>query len=151
MSQRTKLLIVIFCVVVGLVIYGQVFLQKKAVAPNAVKETRISYEIASITPAITQTQTADAITVSIDFGDGKKIIEESSGSNVYQALVEVGRKRNIAIESKEYKYGRRIEKIGEKANSSHSTWSYIVNGKQIMIAPDRYPIYKGAKIEFIYR
>lgn len=88
--------------------------------------------------------------ITLDFGNGKKITGEVSTQSAYQALVEVAKANNLEVLSKEYKYGRMVEKVGETGSSAKYFWMYSVNGKPGQIAADRFVIYPGDKVEWVY-
>jgi len=89
--------------------------------------------------------------VLVDFGNGRKIKGEVATQSAYQALVITAKKNDMEVEAKEYKYGMRVTKIGDTANSSDHYWTYSVNGKPGQIAADRYVIHPGDKVEWVYK
>lgn len=88
--------------------------------------------------------------VTIDFGDGRKITEEAEGKTVYAALEEVAKKRNLEVKVKSYKFGVKIEKIGNKENQNGYLWQYFVNGNRGIIGADKYLIYQNDVVEWKY-
>lgn len=89
--------------------------------------------------------------ITIDFGNGKKIAGEVATQSAYQALVEVAKTNKLEVASKEYKFGRMVEKVGDTGQSKSHFWMYSVNGKPGQIAADRYVIHPGDKVEWVYQ
>ncbi len=96
----------------------------------------------------TPTEAPKSETVNIDFGNGQKLTAEVSTQSAYQALVTAAKKNNMTVETKQYKYGVMVTKVGDSANTNNSSWMYWVNGKQGQIASDRYVIHPGDRIEW---
>ncbi len=90
-------------------------------------------------------------TVTIDFGNGRKIAGETATQSAYQALLQVAKANNLTVESKQYKYGIMVTKVGDFLGSADAGWMYSVNGKPGQIAADRYVIYPGDKVDWEYK
>ena len=43
-----------------------------------------------------------------------------------------------------------VTKVGSKENSGEKAWTYSVNGKAAQIASDKFLVYPGDKIEWVY-
>ncbi len=154
MKRNSKnLFIFIGLIIVILVVFGQYVLQKQQSVinlPNIINRNIQTTELNSQQqPSPTQSATS-LETVSIDFGNGKNEKGEVYVQTVYQALQKLATDKKIDVEIKQYKYGIMVIKIGDMANGGQYGWIYKVNGKTGTIAADRYVIYPGDHVEWIY-
>jgi len=136
-------------IVLLLVVAGQIYISRQANVPLPQSKVQELVPPSGSSPTIIPTAVAKN-TVVIDFGNGTKWSEKSSGANVYEATLNVVKAKGVTIADKQYKYGKMIERIGDVSNSKTSYWSYLVNGKPGTIAADRQIIYPGDKIEWKY-
>src|SRR3990172_110969 len=112
MKKQTKGMLIILALVVVLVIVGQLFISKQgnlslpqfpARSPDLSKEGLLN-----ATPTITQSS------ISIDFGDGRKIVEKVQAANIYEALSQIAKEKNMEVAASSHKYGVLVEKIESK-------------------------------------
>lgn len=150
MKNQTRFLIAAVVAAILLVVGAQFILrgQKSVSLPNLPTNNIFKLEevVSSPTPIAIKTES-----VIVDFGNGKKIKGEVATQSAYQALLIAAKANNIIVEVKQYKYGVLVTKIGDTANSTDRAWMYSVNGKPGQIAADRYVIYPGDKVEWMYK
>jgi hypothetical protein len=91
-----------------------------------------------------------AKTVSIDFGNGKKITGTVQARTAFEALEIVAKDHQISIKTKQYQFGVMVESIGGQTNQNGLGWMYRVNGKAGQIAADRYNLTPKDQVEWLY-
>lgn len=148
MKRQKEILLSLFIVVLLAVAAGQFVLQKQ---PN-LNLKNILDRSALIPQSVSPTVIPAVLgqTISIDFGDGKKISGNVMAQTAYDALKKISDEKKLAVGFKQYKYGLMVEKIGETANSSGFSWMYYVNDKAGQIAAGRFVVYAGDKVEWKY-
>ncbi len=154
MSKQTKILVLVLFIVVVLAIGSQKFIKKEANVSSPNNESGVSFNSKDILqPTSTPTPTVSPITqtVIIDFGDGNKVSDKIFAQTAYDAIVKLAKAKNIPIETKEYKFGILVTKVGDKANSNDKSWIYFVNGKVAPVASDRFTVVAGDKVEWKYQ
>lgn len=148
-KQTVVLFTVIFLVIIGAVFAQRVILQKYD--PNSTSILgRVPFLFNYGAPTPTLLPTPSDMSITVDFGQGNKITERAFGQTAYQVLVEVAKVKNWQVEAKDYKYGKMVEKIGDKSASKDYFWLYKVNGRAGQIASDRFVVYPGDNIEWVY-
>lgn len=90
------------------------------------------------------------VTTSIDFGSGTKITGQVKAETAYDALVELAKKNDLPVETKDYSFGTLVTKIGSVSNTSEKAWLYFVNGKAAAVAGDKYNLGENDTIEWRY-
>lgn len=148
MKRQKEILLSLFIIVILAVVAGQFILQKQ---PNL--DLKSILDRKAFVPESTSSAKAPVAveqTVSIDFGEGKKISGNVMAQTAYDALKKISDEKKLAVGFKQYKYGLMVEKIGETANSSGFSWMYYVNNKAGQIAADRFVVYAGDKVEWRY-
>lgn len=150
MKKQSKTLYFILLVVILLVGIGQYQLSKQGsiTFPFINKERTFNLDGSSnsSTPSVVSNQ----VTISIDFGKGKKLEEKVEAKTVYEALKKITEQKNLQLDVQQYKYGLLVEKIGTSVNSADSAWMYWVNGKAGQIASDLFQVKPQDKIEWKY-
>lgn len=148
MKKQSSILLTILLVVILLVGIGQYQLSRQGsiTFPFSIKERILKLDQSPPTPSVV----ASFVTISIDFGKGKKLEEKVEAKTVYEALKQVAEKKGLQLDAKQYKYGLLVEKIGASANSADSGWMYWVNGKAGQIASDRFQVKPQDTIEWKY-
>lgn len=149
MKKQTRTLLWGVLVVILLVGVAQYILrnQSNLSLPNFSARNFLQPEESAVSPA----EVVTTETVTIDFGNGRKLVGEVATQSAYQALLEVAKNNNLEVSAKQYKYGVLVTKIGTVANNQDSAWMYSVNGKPGQIAADRYVIYPKDKVEWVYQ
>lgn len=145
MKNQTRLLIIAALVFV-LAVSAVQFIWRGSV--NLTLPEISTRSIFKLNEAETKTEPEKIESVMIDFGNGKTVKGKVSTQNAYQALAALAAEKNLSVETKQYKYGLMVTKIGDTASSGNSGWTYTVNGKPGQIASDRYIIYPGDIIEW---
>lgn len=90
-----------------------------------------------------------AISVTIDFGN-KKETASVQAATAYQALLEIAKKQQIPLKTKQYDFGVFVQAIGDKENTKDMAWIYFVNGKAGTVAADKQPVTSGDTVEWHY-
>ena len=151
MKKQTIVLLAFLIGVFLLIGIGQ-FLVSKQKSLNLPTSQSRSVEVPTAgSPTLTLVPTILSSSVTIDFGDGKKVSGKTSAKNAYEALVEVAKLNKLTVEVKQFKYGKMVVEIGQKENSTNYFWSYLVNGKSGQIAADSFLIYPNDKVEWVYK
>lgn len=148
MKNQTRVLVIVAALVVLIVGAAQFMLGKQG---TKLSDLQVNNIFKPEETAVSPTQSVKTESVVVNFGSGKMIKREVVAQSAYQALLIAARENNINVEAKEYKYGFLVTKIGETANSADRAWMYSVNGKPGQIAADRYVIYPGDKVEWVYK
>ncbi len=112
------------------------------VYPNA----RFIEVLTSATVSVRQQQ----VTVSIDFGDTKRMYGDIRASTALDALKEAVKRDNLALSGKQYDFGFLVEKIGDRANTKEKAWIYFVNGAAGDVASDKKTLAAGDMVEWRY-
>lgn len=149
MKKQTKVLLIILVIILILAAVIQSVLSGKTNLGESSFLSQVPFIFNNV-PSVTPLPTPSGITVTVDFGDGSKTTEKTFGQNAYQVLVEVSKLRNWPLETKEYKYGKMVERIGDKTADKNNFWLYSVNGKAGQIASDKYVVYPGDEVEWRY-
>ncbi|OGG03924.1 hypothetical protein A2W14_05645 [Candidatus Gottesmanbacteria bacterium RBG_16_37_8] len=89
-------------------------------------------------------------TVTVDFGDGRKIEKNVKAETPFRALQMVSDSEGFAVLTKEYKYGLIVEEINNVKNNSGKYWLYSVNNQPGKIAADRYQLNAGDVVKWEY-
>ncbi len=146
-NQGKNLFITALTIIVFLVL-GQLFLTK-IINPQYLNKSvgRTFIPDSNSTPSSSVRNTWQ---VSIDFGNGNKVEGGVFAQTAYDALQKIAKEKDIKIETKQYKLGVMITKIGEMAGSNQYYWSYKVNGKMGTVASDRFILKPGDQIEWEY-
>lgn len=152
MKNQTKIIVGVLFLVLIIILFGQSFIKKEEISNISIPGQNTAYtpETAGETSP-SPTINENALTVSIDFGDGNKITEKVEAQTPYDALKKAAQIKEYPVETKEYKYGLMVEKIGTKANTGGFFWTYSVNGKAGQVAADRYVISPGDTVEWVYK
>lgn len=148
MKKQKNIILVVFFIALLAVAAGQFILQQQ---PNLNLKNvldRSAFIPQSVSPTVTPAVLEQSI--SIDFGDGSKVVGKVMAQTAYDALQKLASEKKMTVEFKEYKYGLIVDSIGQKKNSKEFAWMYFVNGKPGQIAADRYVVYPGDKIEWKY-
>ncbi|OGF99712.1 hypothetical protein A2Y99_01940 [Candidatus Gottesmanbacteria bacterium RBG_13_37_7] len=149
MKKLNKIYFLIGLILIVILVSGQILFHKKEITTVSDNKERfveisISAQKQTITPA------KQAVTVEIVFGGSGNMTGSSLSNNAYQVLNDVVKSNKIGIETKQYKFGLMVEKIGDRKNSTSAFWSYSVNGKMGNIAADKYLVYPGDKVVWKY-
>lgn len=149
MKKLSVVLVLLLLVVTGVVFYLQLGGKSKEefiVKPSEERVINVEQTIRKATP----TPVVTTETVKIDFGGSKVITGEVRALNAYDALSKLAEKNAVKIETKQYKFGSIVEKIGDKGNNNQYAWIYYVNGKTAEYAADKYVVRAGDLIEWKY-
>lgn len=147
MKKQTKALFTILVVVLILAGVFQSVLSKKTNLGESSFLSQVPF-IFNNAPSSTPIPTPSGISVIVDFGDSNKITERVSGQTAYQVLTEAAKMKNLEVETKDYKYGKMVERIGDRTADKNNFWLYSVNGKAGQIAADKYVVYPGDLVEW---
>lgn len=147
MKKQTKAIYVILVGALILIAVFQLVLSRKTNLGELSILSQVPF-IFNNAPSVTPLPTPSTIAVTVDFGDGDKITENTSGQNAYQVLTKLAETKNWQIEAKDYKYGKMVERIGDKTADKNNYWLYLINGKPGQIAADRYVVYPGDRVEW---
>jgi hypothetical protein len=169
MKKQSVLIISLGVVVVLVVVTGQLFFSKKADVqlstsePQALisiqeeKSTPFPTVIHTITPVVvtggpspTPPKRSGDVVAILDFGNNQQIRDLVYAQNALEALQELVKGRSLAITVKEYKYGKLVEKIGDKANDSEHFWAYYVNGELGNVAGDKFIVHPKDAVQWKY-
>ncbi len=147
MGKQSKVLLGVAAIFILLVGITQIFFNRKIdLRFNSPISLPFSWDKTSPTPI----KVVSAVEISVDFGGNEKISGYSYGRNVYESLKQLAAEKKIILETKEYKFGLMVLRIGEKTNNKEASWTYFVNGKGAEIAADRYLVSPGDKVEWKY-
>lgn len=146
MKKQTKILAVILFVIVAVVIGSQIYLKKQPeVNLPSEGKTTFNSKIDLKTPSPPD---KNMVTVSLDFGDGKKISSNLFAQTAFDALEKIAKENNLVVLKKDYKFGVMVNKVGEKTGGGDYNWMFYVNGKASNLAGDRHVVSPGDKIEW---
>jgi hypothetical protein len=148
MSRQTVILLLLFAAVIILVTAGQLFLKRTAVTPAADDNPRSAQVSVSTTQIPTATSLLESTTVSVDYGTGQKISGNVTAKNAFEAVKALAGEKGIPIETKQFKYGFLVTKIGQKESGQGGTWQFYINGKLGIISPGLVTIHVGDKVEW---
>jgi hypothetical protein len=90
------------------------------------------------------------IPVTVVFSEGKKYEETVFAQNAFMALQEIAKIHNFPIVTKDYKYGKMVEKVGDLASDAQNFWGYSVNGKMGNVAGNMYVLHPNDTVEWKY-
>lgn len=146
MKNQTKALLAVLAVIIAIVVGSQIYLKKQpeTTLPSE-SQTAFNSEAALKT---SPTPDKNMITVSLDFGNGKKISSNLFAQTAFDALEKIVKEYNLELIKKDYKFGIMVSKVGDKENGGNASWMFYVNGKASDLAGDRHVVYPGDKIEW---
>lgn len=147
MKKQTRVLVITVAAVV-LLLGGAQYILRNQASLGGLPNLSVRNVFKPQETVATPTEAPRTETVNIEFGNGKKLTGEVSTQSAYQALVAVAKDNGMTVETKQYKYGVLVTKVGDRTNTNNSSWMYWVNGKQGQIASDRYVIHPGDRIEW---
>jgi len=150
MKKQSKAFFFILLAVILLVGVGQYQLSRQGSITFPFINKERTFKLDGNSKQSTPSVVSNQVTVSIDFGKGKKAEEKVEAKTVYEALKKLTELKGLQLEAKQYKYGLLVERIGNSSNSADSAWIYWVNGKAGQIASDRYQVAPQDKIEWKY-
>lgn len=154
MKKQTMFLVILGFIVLIIVIAGQLLVGKQAevsVSPST-PQALVTLESGSgsgSSPVPTAKIQGD-VSVTLDFGNGNVVSEKVYAQNAFMALSQLSSGRGYTVSTKDFKYGRLVEKIDDKANNSSFFWSYRVNGKLGQVASDKYIVHPNDTVEWKY-
>jgi hypothetical protein len=90
------------------------------------------------------------IRASINFSNGKKYEGLVFAQNAFEALQEIAKVQNFTVVTKDYKYGKMVEKIADTASDAQNFWSYSVNGKMGNVSGSMYVLHPNDTVEWVY-
>jgi len=110
---------------------------------------------ASATPSASSAETVtngenSQTMVLIDFGDSERTYQNINATNAYAALTEAAGRDGLDVVTKDYDFGKLVESINNKANTTDRVWVYYVNGASADVAADRKSINPGDRVEWKY-
>lgn len=146
MKNQTKVLLAVLTVIIAVVIGSQIYLKKQpgTTLPSESKTTFNSEAALETSP----TPDKNMISISLDFGNGKKISSSLFAQTAFDALEKIAKENNLVLVKKDYKFGIMVSKVGDKENGGGASWMFYVNGKASDLAGDRHVVYPGDKIEW---
>jgi len=135
------------------IVIVQIFVNREANFPPPSSKTQEFLPPEKNIPTVVPTKSPEnkEMTLIIDFGNGTRLVDKSSGATVYEATVNFLKAKGTKFEEKEYKFGKMIEKIGNFGNSQTGYWVFFVNNKSGRVAADKTAIYPGDVIEWKYQ
>ncbi|KKR02219.1 MAG: hypothetical protein UU25_C0013G0005 [Microgenomates group bacterium GW2011_GWB1_40_9] len=71
-------------------------------------------------------------------------------SSPYEALLQVAKKNNSELQTKQYDFGIFVEGVGDQKMTKDKAWIYYVNGKSGEVASDKYELKQGDIVEWKY-
>lgn len=150
MKNQTKILFTVLAGVILLVAGGQLYLRGKTNNTNfSTNENPVNFNRVTTAP-VSPTPVKKDETVTIDFGNRKKVSGNVYAQTAYEALEKLSKDNNLSVEIKQYKFGKMVTGIGTVANSQDKSWLYFVNGQAAQIAADRYVVHPGDAVEWKY-
>lgn len=100
---------------------------------------------------VSPTQAQQKITVTVDFGDGrKKTSSDISASNALAALQQIAVKENLDLQLKTFDFGTLVQKIETYENTQEKAWIYYVNGQSGDVAAEQKELKAGDTVEWRY-
>lgn len=154
MTKQTRILLLVVILIAVLAGFGQYLISRKSItSPKTVAKVSIIYTPDTSYEKSTNLSPSpykNAVSIWIEFGDGKVITGETFATTVYEALAEIAKTNDLTVETKQYKYGMIVERIGKDKNEQGKYWLYSINGKMAEIAADKYLVYPKDKIVWTY-
>ncbi len=102
---------------------------------------------------IASEQTAQTVTVAINYGDEEKNYEVDFGEGMtaYDALKAAAEKDALEIKTTDYDFGMSVDAIGDKEGGVDGKyWMYYIDGTTSPVAADKQILTEGMKVEFKY-
>lgn len=102
---------------------------------------------------IQEQEAKNEVSLFIDDGGGEKIktftAEFKQGMTAYDLLLQETVKTGLILQTKAYDTGILVENIGGIKNGENGKyWIYYINGQASQVAPDKYQLKAGDKVEF---
>lgn len=89
-------------------------------------------------------------TVKIIFSDKFVVSGSTSAKTAFEALTNIAQKNNITVKTKDYDFGKMVERIKDTVNTKEYFWMYKVNSKPADRAADRFEINPGDEVVWEY-
>jgi hypothetical protein len=134
--MKTKL---VFLTIIAVFLVGLFLLRSDSGIKQNYRESR-SYKNAE----------QDFVTLVLDEGDGNISTYSAQAKNALETLEIAATKAAIAIDVREYDFGKFVNSINGKASTAEKAWIYFVNGESGQVAADQFEVKAGDTILWKY-
>lgn len=97
-----------------------------------------------------ETQQKPIVSVTLDKNGDIATYSGVMAQTPYEALVEVSKKEQIPVVTKQYDFGIFVQKIGDLETGPDMAWIVSVNGKSLTVAADKETVKTGDMVQWAY-
>ncbi|HLC94858.1 MAG TPA: DUF4430 domain-containing protein, partial [Patescibacteria group bacterium] len=83
--------------------------------------------------------------------DSTRMFEDVNADTALEALLVVGEKENISIETKKFDFGTLVISIDGVENTEKTAWIYYINDESATVGADAYTLSDGDIVSWRYK